>query len=518
MTRTKAVIDGRLTYTSASALNLHTACNRKYFFKYVLDLPDPAGDAADLGKEIHRRIETYLKGGPDVLGDLERPALEAGYIPTPGPDLLVEQSIDDQVWAGTVPMHGSIDLAMHRDGWHIKDWKSKGSIQRYIDGNITLGYSYVGEWLKDAHHADGRQMIAYAAWLKQNLSGRSPVRVGHVGIQTKGGKRALEWGASLTAQEIDDKWGVITELYVKPIIDTARADKVDHIPRASDEGYCFAYRKTCPYFAVCPQNASNFFQSMFNTSAPNTTDEAPMGILDQLMNDAPAIEEKATPAEPAVVLPEVTNDSVTTAPQASVTVPGGNETPPAPIPEAASVPSGKPRRGRPPKAKLTVGPAESPSTASFHDDGHTTIVVGPEAIEGAKQFADDMLAAVKATDPIQMAVDHALEVAEGVYRQIEDSKVYLYFGAAPIGVPVKSLTPYAQELNDFILQNLNDTATDVRLSEHAGLKFARWEAALQQAAAIKPPPGGHYAAEVGDSRVKAVAQAVAAKAFLVVPR
>jgi CRISPR/Cas system-associated exonuclease Cas4 (RecB family) len=47
---------------SFSRLNLYQTCPRRFYYKYVLELDDPPGEAAILGKTVHKAIELVLNG------------------------------------------------------------------------------------------------------------------------------------------------------------------------------------------------------------------------------------------------------------------------------------------------------------------------------------------------------------------------------------------------------------------------------------------------------------------------
>ena len=63
-----------------------------------------------VGTEGHAQLEHFLSTGEDVLGTFARAG--AHLLPTPGPDLLVEQPLDGEppLTAGGIPFTGFIDL------------------------------------------------------------------------------------------------------------------------------------------------------------------------------------------------------------------------------------------------------------------------------------------------------------------------------------------------------------------------------------------------------------------------
>jgi len=46
---------------SPSQASTFLGCSAKYRFKYVLDLPDPAGGGAARGRAVHKAIEHYMR-------------------------------------------------------------------------------------------------------------------------------------------------------------------------------------------------------------------------------------------------------------------------------------------------------------------------------------------------------------------------------------------------------------------------------------------------------------------------
>src|SRR5262249_34814027 len=89
------VVAGELRYTSMSQITTfdpvqYGGCPRRWYYKYVLNLPEPPFKAGEIGENVHKQIEHYLKTGENTLGDLARAGQH--LLPKPGKDLEVEYS------------------------------------------------------------------------------------------------------------------------------------------------------------------------------------------------------------------------------------------------------------------------------------------------------------------------------------------------------------------------------------------------------------------------------------------
>lgn len=479
----RAVLAGVMQYTSVSAVNRHTDCNRSWHFRYVQGLPDPPGKAAEFGVAGHKRLEHYLKTGEDILGLHERAGLH--LLPKPGPGLLTEQRVDGVLDAEGVPFIGGMDLVDERDPdiATITDYKFKSKI------------GVAPAELGDPATANGRQMLAYAEAYRRLRPGRESVYLRHLHFSTRGKKRAepYVWGP-VPLDTVKKLWHKISTDYVAPIKQTAKAERIEDV--TPNYGFCYAYHRACPYLEQCPQGNKSFVDLLFGGSQ--------MGLLDKFVKLNPATSE--TVQSPYVPVPTAVQPAPTLAREF---VPGSlylmsdggvatlesvngligrfkvgasseaawrdvalatvGESLPALLATPVDQPVETKRKGRPTK-KDTATPVETPLATKPANDGPW------------------------------------LEVAPGLGTQLR-----LYFGCAPVGVPTQTLHAYVDQLERDVLRTLDESGLlDVRLSGHEILQFGRWKATLAQSAVKNPPAPGHYVIPgMSGEKIQAVADALA---------
>lgn len=308
----KAVQDGELIYTSVSQIQKFTpevgGCPSKWFFRYVLGLPDdPPGKGQLRGTLGHSHIEDYLDKGIDVLDRLEREGKKFMPEPNVRPDgsrhpvpVLVEEHFgppemepEDKkatraplavLDAEGVPVVGYIDLVDPRDPrwlW-LKDWKFKKSI-----GN----YGAKPRDLLNPKHESGIQIIGYLEWMRRARAAGHFTQdwaiPAHVTFQTGGGVEVVQ-----TTTENDDGtvkpirldsakglWETVTHAAIPGMRKAARAKSHTEVPK--NENVCHKYRKACPYLGTCQDRMARI-RLGFRSKAPAPavlTEERLMGML-----------------------------------------------------------------------------------------------------------------------------------------------------------------------------------------------------------------------------------------------
>lgn len=142
----KAVVGGVLQFTSPSQLSQFADCPRKWWFRRVLGLPErPEGPAIQWGKEGHKELEVYLKGGDrPQRSDIVR---GMACVPEPSPAALVEGRLVDDL-AG-VPLVLVVDHAQD-DGPEVvvvRDWKFPKN-DRYLPADLAaeVPMALYGRW------------------------------------------------------------------------------------------------------------------------------------------------------------------------------------------------------------------------------------------------------------------------------------------------------------------------------------------------------------------------------------
>ena len=503
-----AVENGALRYTSVSAINKFSGCQRAWYYKYVERLPDdPPGPAMQFGIEAHGRIEHYLKTGENVLGEIERAGWK--YIPAPGDDLIIEGEVAAGVPLSSmgVPLNGGMDLADPRflssGGVRVTDWKFKSDPKRY---------GTTPERLVDPTDSDGRQMLGYAYWVvlnKARFPGIEWVQVRHIHFKTRGPPAAFEvLSEQIPLQEIAWGWEIVGEKFVAPMKLAAAAKSAEDVPY--DENFCFAYHKPCPFIKTCPQGNVGDVGSLFNGSAstkPVQQEENAMSMIDRMKKlAAPGwVDATATATTPVAETKAETKAATKAEPKAKLTVDEaltvlGNDFAPEPVRETEPTPQIDltkpepafdplpPKRG-PGRPKKVVADAPPAPTAKAEVRPHTITVTGYVTAEEPK-----VVSVITTTGPTTYPID---TVGGPIFK--------LYFGCSPVGVETRTLHSFMEALERQALKACAEKLPDVRMSEKDGLKYGKYKAVLSQLAKENPPAPGHYVVNYGDERIEAVA-------------
>jgi hypothetical protein len=555
----KAVIGGKLQYTSVSAIDRLAGCDTSYFFRYVEGIPDPAGPAAQRGTEGHKRIEHYLLTGEEVLGPIERAGLQ--HIPAPipvgGPGLSVELKVDGVLDANGVPLKGGMDLLNERDlldehgapGGNIAvltDWKFKSEI------------GTTEENLRDPHHSDGRQMLGYAETYFRLRPKALRVWLRHVHFGTKK-RESGTWKVLVERAEVRMKWQLVADTYVSRMHAVAAAKGPGETSVSGPRtGQCFKFFKACVYIDRCPVGGVDLMLMSDRDDEPSNSKESPMGLLSSKMSSLTSTTPPpAPPAVPAVTTPAPA-PAVPTGPVYAATTSNPPLVRMLDLGAAYQLPGG--RQGRleqveGQKAQFLVSPTER-VIVELKDVGLQTApavalvqapdapLVPPEAItppapvevapisptteSGSHEVPKRGRGRPKKEVTIPIPEGQRAEVGEllnaetapttvSIQNATDGHGVCLYFTGAPLGKVTQSLSAYVAELEKYILTTLGEKVPDVRMGNPNGpLGYGKWKAVIEQRAReVGLPPPGHYLVGNGEKE-QAVAYAIADLAQLAV--
>lgn len=148
---------------SPSAVACYRVCRRKYAFEYNEGFRPPSSPKQEFGLEVHRQLEGWLKEArvPDdsPAGRTAKQGIERGYLPVPGPTLLVERKF-------TLP----VDVEQELEVGGFIDCVEPGEVPLLIDHKTTTSM----QWAKtpDDLMADPQALI-YGMWAM--LRFRAPV-------------------------------------------------------------------------------------------------------------------------------------------------------------------------------------------------------------------------------------------------------------------------------------------------------------------------------------------------------
>lgn len=151
---------------SASQLELFKLCPRRHFYKYILKRPDPSGDAADAGTQVHALIENCLRDGIVPEESLVWIGPNEGYVYEIGKIALA--MLKNLPPPGTVP-DVEIALALEVDGLKYRGRVDARRRENYLivtDQKTTsnIRYAKSEEDLKE-----DIQAILYAKWAGEDV-------------------------------------------------------------------------------------------------------------------------------------------------------------------------------------------------------------------------------------------------------------------------------------------------------------------------------------------------------------
>lgn len=297
--RPLVVIDGVLQYTSVSAIAKFDTCQAQWWHRYVARRPEEGSPAMDYGIGAHARVRSHILGQEVELAETEKVMIP--FLPIAGHGLFLEQSVEAgtrPLFLGSIPMHGSADAILVQPGeaW-VSDWKFKSNIGKWATKAADL---------TDVAHADGRQLLAYAAWTVNNYLVQT-VNVRHVTSQTGGiaadgsavgpFRATATAGAPLSRQDVTRKWAAVEARFEKRLIAAAAAPSDAGVVGNLDA--CRKYNRLCPYAGVC----SHYQKDQEARKLAKPTPAARKVVSMKAPEATPAaVETPAAPSKPNVVL------------------------------------------------------------------------------------------------------------------------------------------------------------------------------------------------------------------------
>ncbi len=436
--KSKAVVDGKLTYTSVSAITTfdpsqYGGCQRRWFYRYVAGLEEQTTVAQTAGTNGHKQIEHYLKTGEKALGPVVLAGIE--HIPEPGPDLLVEHYFNGELVAHTpaydVPLKGFIDLVNPRDGVEVRDWKFTGDLKNAKTGPQLL---------------ETVQMTGYGVWALDKYQAPE-VRLTHVYFQTRGMPDARKSSVMASADDLRTRWARV-ESVVGQMTEIATRENPTDVP--INERACMAWGG-CPHRFICPKTEGVVTMGLINAlnktlgipatatvTEPTktvTTMEAPT-IPPQIITTGAELADVLASGDPNVMIGILPADAPESKPELAA----------KPI-EDAPAPVTEKKRGRPKKSDTTTTTTTTP----------VPVYAEQSSTAGLWIFVDVEIASIPShmrgmVESLDTYIDGACEALAGQY------------GAA-----------------------------DIRCADgNSPLGFGKWKGALAALVKARPPEAGYY--------------------------
>ncbi len=362
----RSVVDGVLKQVSPSSINAFDAstafgCERRWYFRYVMDKVEPQTGSTQLGTNVHKMNEIYLRDGKLLLSTEEATRLfQAGreYLDEIKPSVIsVEASVKADL-AG-VPLVGFCDVVTKTG---IIDWKTSSNVGRYGKKGFEL--------------ANDTQMLVYAQALLPHLDSWKLV---HGQYQTKG-KLSFQLAEGLVYREaLDTRFNNVIIPLVERMKSAAGEKDVEALQ--ADRNKC----GRCPHSLYCPKDENPIMSilSSFKKTAPVAT-QAPASVVPP---DAPKSDPAlaAKPVEgftpPVVTGVSPTGEYITEKPKARMNIVDEepSATPTAPeAPAAELAPAPAPLNPTQEEIAAMLKPAAGSVVARSLDTPHVTPPPAPK--------------------------------------------------------------------------------------------------------------------------------------------
>lgn len=254
---------------SASQIELHRRCARRWAFRYRTNLPKPPPTAQNaLGTAVHAIAEAYNKTGvvaPDKTEALELFRKGLPYMPFPGkgtPEYRFERTIGDIPYMGFMDWRGdSEDIPGEgRVGAPaVLDYKTSSDPEKY-------GFKGPSDFLTNV-----QPLLYLQTALEENS--HDTARAHWVYFKTKGKPKAYAVSALLPRAQVEDAFDRVVHSAAKKIVSLRVLDPNELEP---NRDACFDYRVRCEYADHCKPDA----EEIYDMTEPNLLSQ-----LQALMED-----------------------------------------------------------------------------------------------------------------------------------------------------------------------------------------------------------------------------------------
>lgn len=386
--------------TSASAIESFDdsspfGCQRRWFFKSVLKVPEPPRDNLTLGTNLHSAVENFLiKGAPgEMTPEVQRlfHAIKAEAIRVRDEGFIALEHPIDFLMAPDVRIIGRIDV-LRKNG--PLDWKTSSDVGKYAPTPYNLARS--------------TQMVTYARWQDMvtfdgNTIG-APTQVTHVYVQTKGAPVTQRIDAMMTPTLLTEG----TSRVINIAREMKEALSLPNTPEGAndlrpDRSKCRGNTKMpCPYINICPvekaamSSALERLKARLNTAPMPPAQKAVVDAVKTTQAIVPPDAPAPAPVEKFMAVPPPRSESVPppkaaknlviqeAAPEPTPEVLPASSASAAtadvsPAPTAATTEAPKRGPGRPPGAKNKAKAAEPTTITEFITGVKTDGKVDPPA-------------------------------------------------------------------------------------------------------------------------------------------
>lgn len=292
-------------YVSPSQMKTFDDCERKWGYRYIDGIKSPSKPEQEFGKLGHSRNEAWLENG-DFVGDDDvglvcQQGIKKGYMPTPGPELLIEQKLEVPVFSGKARVIGYIDCVLppNPEGRSaesklpiVHDWKFTKDL-RWAMSVADLDDDFqVAIYGKAALLAYPEATHVIARWIY--FCGRPNKKAEDGRPRTPRGVRRVQ--QMYSREQIEVLWGKamkVARQIIKTRADYTEAKDVPANPLHCDAYGGCAHREYCPLPESLGLGAALTQYNKTHQHAGGDTPMADQDLLSQLTQGASA---PATPA------------------------------------------------------------------------------------------------------------------------------------------------------------------------------------------------------------------------------
>lgn len=305
-------------WSSASQVDQFRQCNRRWFARYALNLPDEKTEAQARGTRVHGSGEAYLKG--KEVKPLKDPAEQKmaetliSLLPEPDPRFLVEYEFVLKTYDGGPDIIGYIDFVdpdrVNEEGLDeplVQDQKSRSDL-RYAKKEQEL--------LKDP------QMVIYAKWVFRVGTHVESVLLRHQYLQTKTKGRGKDKfyphkvvEVVATRADVEPEWQrVLKDISTMQAWYESGVTNIKKLP--GNAASCHSFGRECPYLYLCgfginKDKLNKFGEPKAVKALPvkrlpvinNAQEEEDMGTLQDRLNNKNGAAGKPAAAPPAAKKP-----------------------------------------------------------------------------------------------------------------------------------------------------------------------------------------------------------------------
>lgn len=267
-------VSEKVHFFSASQINAFLDCPRKWAYQYIARRPRTQHASAELGTQVHKILEDYLRDGtPLPYSDPEPMIARAAQIAGSGIHLLPAPKTPGMSLERGFAFETSFDPPLHFHGY--KDIEMAPGDGREIPEVWDHKTTSDMKWSKtEAQLREDVQALLYAYEAMIHYR-TSTISMNWVYYQTRGASRAKKVHLKLTSEYVTPLF--LAFLPVLQFLKSTLQSKADPLSLPADATHCSAYNG-CPFREECaphidPKEKARAAMTAFSTQATSLLDK-----------------------------------------------------------------------------------------------------------------------------------------------------------------------------------------------------------------------------------------------------